>query len=131
MIISLCSPAAVIVGAGIGVTPCSSIMRGAVNYRWKKGYPPNTIYFYWVARMSDVVFFKWLMVMLPELKAKELVHNEYYAGERGKVEGIRARIEELRRAMGGANGPPGPPPPLALGWVETRTPTGQVYYSNE
>ena len=25
-----------LVGAGIGVTPCASIMKGVVNYRWKK-----------------------------------------------------------------------------------------------
>ena len=31
-----CYDSAIVVGAGIGVTPCSSIMRGVVNYRWKK-----------------------------------------------------------------------------------------------
>ena len=32
--------AAMLVGAGIGVTPCASIMKGIVNYRWKKGFTP-------------------------------------------------------------------------------------------
>ena len=44
-----CYDTAIIVGAGIGVTPCSSIMRGVINYRWKKGFSPNTLYFFWVA----------------------------------------------------------------------------------
>ena len=42
---------ALIVGAGIGVTPCASIMKGIVNYRWKKGFKPKNLYFFWVARL--------------------------------------------------------------------------------
>ena len=72
---------ALIVGAGIGVTPCASIMKGIVNYRWKKGFTPNNLHFFWVARLSDLTTFKWLLVMLPELKAQQLVHNEYYGGD--------------------------------------------------
>ena len=128
-----CYDTAMIVGAGIGVTPCSSIMRGVVNYRWKKGYSPNTIYFFFVARMSDLVYFRWLMVMLPELKAKELVHNEYYAGDKQRADEIRTRIEQLARAMKGDGDKKAPEPPgvLPAGWVESRTPTGQLYYFNE
>ena len=58
----------VLVGAGIGVTPCASIMKGVVNYRWKKGFEPNNLHFFWVARLTDLTTFKWLLVMLPELK---------------------------------------------------------------
>ena len=72
-----------IVGAGIGVTPCASIMKGVVGYRWKKGFTPNHLHFFWVARLTDLRTFKWLLVMLPELKAQELVHNEYYGGDEG------------------------------------------------
>jgi len=127
-----CYNTAMIVGAGIGVTPCSSIMRGVINYRWKKGYPPNTIYFFWVARLSDLVYFKWLLVMLPELKANELVHNEYYAGDgdKSRVDGIRARMAELKAKLG-AEKQSAPPPTLPPGWTETRTPAGQLYYVNQ
>ena len=125
-----CYNTAMIVGAGIGVTPCSSIMRGVVNYRWKKGYSPNTLYFFWVARLTDLVYFKWLLVMLPELKAKELVHNEYYAGDKERAEGIRKRLDVLTKQRDGGKGP-GPPSALPPGWTETRTATGQVYYFNQ
>ena len=124
-----CYNTAIIVGAGIGVTPCSSIMRGIVNYRWKKGFSPNTLYFFWVARLSDLALFKWLIVMLPELKAKELVHNEYYGGDTTRTDGIHARLEQLKKTTGA--GTPVPPPALAPGWTETRTPAGEVYYVNE
>ena len=53
---------ALIVGAGIGVTPCASIMKGIVNYRWKKGFKPKNLYFFWVARLTDLTLFKWLVV---------------------------------------------------------------------
>ena len=59
-----------LVGAGIGVTPCASIMKGVVGYRWKKGFTPNNLHFFWVARLTDLTTFKWLLVMLPELKAQ-------------------------------------------------------------
>jgi len=129
-----CYDTAIIVGAGIGVTPCSSIMRGVINYRWKKGFSPNTLYFFWVARLTDLVYFKWLLVMLPELKAKELVHNEYYAGDKERADGIRARIEVLKKKLKESEGADkkGPPPPAKLpaGWEESRTPTGEIYYYN-
>jgi len=128
-----CYNSAMVVGAGIGVTPCSSIMRGVVNYRWKKGYTPNNLYFYWVARLSDLTTFKWLLVMLPELKATELVHNEYYAAEGQRADELRGRLAELKKARSkdSKEKPPAPPPALPPGWVETRAPGGQVYYVNQ
>ena len=72
--------------------------------------------------------------MLPELKAKELVHNEYYAGDKERADGIRARIEVLKKAIKESEGADkkGPPPPAKLpaGWEESRTPTGDIYYYN-
>lgn len=120
-----CYNSAIVVGAGIGVTPCSSIMRGVVNYRWKKGYTPNNLYFFWVARLTDLTTFKWLLVMLPELKANELVHNEYYAAEGQRADDIRHRLHELQ-AERGKGATPIAPPQLPAGWMETRTPSGQV-----
>ena len=123
-----------IVGAGIGVTPCSSIMRGIVKYRWKKNFQPNTLYFFWVARLSDLVYFHWLLMMLPELKADEGLHNEYYGSDPQRIEALRRRIEELRLQISGKDGKapaPVPPPALPAGWAESRTPTGDVYYVNQ
>ena len=95
-----CYNTAMIVGAGIGVTPCSSIMRGVVRYRWKKGYTPNNLYFFWVARLSDLNYFKWLLVMLPDLKAQELIHNEYYKTDSSS--GGRQRRLEITLYLTGA-----------------------------
>ncbi len=39
-----------LVGAGIGMTPCASILRGALKYRWRKGHNPKTLQFFWTLR---------------------------------------------------------------------------------
>ena len=115
-----------IVGAGIGVTPCASIMKGVVGYRWKKGFTPNHLHFFWVARLTDLTTFKWLLVMLPELKAQELVHNEYYGGDEGQRGGLEQRALDLNKriAKGGA-----PSDALPPGWKEEKS-GGQTYYIN-
>ena len=118
-----------LVGAGIGVTPCASIMKGVVGYRWeaanlrdttlpllqpeftptllppprwKKGFTPNNLHFFWVARLTDLTTFKWLLVMLPELKAQQLVHNQYYGGDEAEQAQLRSRAGELNREVEGA-----------------------------
>jgi hypothetical protein len=70
----------VLIGAGIGVTPCASIMKGIVNYRWKKGFSPTHLHFYCVARKDDLRTFPWLLLVLPELKAAQLRHNRTPCG---------------------------------------------------
>eukprot|EP00966_Prymnesium_polylepis_P049906 1155075-Prymnesium_polylepis.1 len=64
-------------------------MKGVVNYRWKKGFKPSNLHFFWVARKSDLATFKWLLLMLPELKAQQIVHNEYYGGDAERREALR------------------------------------------
>ena len=51
-----------LVGAGIGVTPCASILKGVINFRWKKGFTPNNLHFFWVARLADLTTFKCVRV---------------------------------------------------------------------
>ena len=118
----------VLVGAGIGVTPCASIMKGIVNYRWKKGFSPNALHFFWVARLSDLTTFKWLLVMLPELKAQELVHNEYYGGDEDARQGLEKRAGDIQKAITNAGKPPDNK--LPEGWTE-QTQSGQVWYTNK
>jgi len=122
-----------LVGAGIGVTPCASIMKGVVNYRWKKGFSPRNLHFFWVARLTDLTTFKWLLVTLPELKAQQLVHNDYYGGDEAKRSQLKTRISQLAGEItADENGSkqPGPPAPLPAGWAESRTQNGQLYYFN-
>ena len=117
-----------LVGAGIGVTPCASIMKGVVNYRWKKGFIPNNLHFFWVARISDLTTFKWLLVMLPELKAQELVHNEYYGGNQSERKMLQKRAADLHKRASSADVPSDELPP---GWSETKDPgSGRAYYTN-
>ena len=120
--------AAMLVGAGIGVTPCASIMKGVVGYRWKKGFRPDNLHFFWVARLSDLTTFKWLLVMLPELKAQELVHNEYYGGNQAERKMLQKRAADLHKKASSADAPSAELPP---GWTESKDPgSGQTYYMN-
>eukprot|EP00316_Scyphosphaera_apsteinii_P000366 CAMPEP_0119303326 /NCGR_PEP_ID=MMETSP1333-20130426/4778_1 /TAXON_ID=418940 /ORGANISM="Scyphosphaera apsteinii, Strain RCC1455" /LENGTH=1066 /DNA_ID=CAMNT_0007305975 /DNA_START=248 /DNA_END=3448 /DNA_ORIENTATION=- len=125
---------AIIVGAGIGVTPCSSIMKGVVNYRWKKGYTPNNLHFFWVARLTDLTTFKWLLVQLPELKAQELVHNDFYGGDKDRRQALIKQLEGARKQLKELNadskGEIAAPPALPPGWAESRTAKGDQYYYN-
>ena len=122
---------AMLVGAGIGVTPCASIMKGIVNYRWKKGFQPCHLHFFWVARLSDLTTFKWLLLMLPDLKRQQLVHNEYYGGTSGEqMAQLTVKLRDLKKAVEKDPSKPPPPAQLPAGWQETRTPTGELYYYN-
>ena len=126
-----CYNTALVVGAGIGVTPCASIMKGVVNFRWKKGFSPNNLHFYWVARLSDLTSFKWLLVMLPELKAAELAHNDFYGGDRARCKELMKQIDKLKSELPSSSATPKKPAALPKGWAESRTPAGQLYYFNE
>ena len=126
-----------LVGAGIGVTPCASILKGVINYRWKKGFTPHNLHFFWVARLSDLTTFKWLLLMLPELKRLQLVHNQYYAQDHSEASRkmLKNRLRNLQAQMENnkadpANALKGIPPSMPPGWEEAHTPEGQLYYFN-
>ena len=96
----------VLVGAGIGVTPCASILKGVINYRWKKGFMPRHFHFYWVARKSDLHMFKWLVTILPEIKAAQLRHNKDQIDGDPTVEinQLNQRVKALEREFSQLNG---------------------------
>ena len=119
-----------LVGAGIGVTPCASIMKGIVNYRWKKGFTPSNLHFYWVARRSDLTTFRWLMMILPELKAQQLKHNEYYGGDSARKAELAGTVQTLSKELAESSAALQKAEPLPPGWVEQRTPEGKPYYWN-
>lgn len=56
-----------LVGAGIGLTPCASILTALAKYRWKKNYPPEIVHFYWIVRHNEIESFQWLVHLLTEL----------------------------------------------------------------
>jgi NADPH oxidase len=61
---------AMVVGAGIGMTPCASILRGIVLYRWKRDFFPECLNFYWTCRHSDVNSFQWFVLLLTKMDNK-------------------------------------------------------------
>jgi hypothetical protein len=60
------------IGAGIGLTPSCSILRSVLKYKWKKGWKPALLRFYWVVRQSEIDSFLWFLEQLIQLE-KEIV----------------------------------------------------------
>lgn len=74
-----------LIGAGIGLTPCASILCALTKYRWKKNYNPEIVHFYWVVRQNEMDSFQWLVHMLTDLsyelrksKANNQIDKSYY-----------------------------------------------------
>lgn len=74
-----------LIGAGIGLTPCVSILTSLTKYRWKKNFNPELLHFYWIIRQSEVESFQWLVHMLTELsyelkraRAANQIERRYY-----------------------------------------------------
>ncbi len=74
-----------LVGAGIGLTPCVSILTALTRYRWTRNFNPDIVHFYWVVRQNEVSSFQWLFHSLTEmqysLKRSRIngqIENRYY-----------------------------------------------------
>lgn len=63
-------PEVMLVGAGIGLTPSSSILKAICRHKWKKGFLPHVIYFYWVVRQDEIESFRWFVNILVELEKR-------------------------------------------------------------
>lgn len=61
---------AMIIGAGIGLTPVSSIMKAVLRQKWKLGFFPHRVHFYWIVRHSEVDSFTWFIKLLFELMCR-------------------------------------------------------------
>lgn len=59
-----------LVGAGIGLTPSASIIRAILRHKWRKGFKPEIIHFYWIVRQSEIASFQWFVQLLTELQAQ-------------------------------------------------------------
>ena len=64
-----------LVGAGIGMTPCASILTSLIKYKWKKGHESEILHFYWIVRYDEVDSFQWFVHLLTELSF-ELKRNK-------------------------------------------------------
>jgi hypothetical protein len=70
-------------GAGIGLTPCMSILTAltkyhcpppspshlltSARYRWRKNFTPEILHFYWVVRHNEIESFQWIVHALAGL----------------------------------------------------------------
>jgi len=69
-----------LIGAGIGLTPCASILTALLRYRWKKNFYPEILHFYWMVRQDDVDSFQWLVHLLTDLS-----HETKHAREQKQI----------------------------------------------
>jgi NADPH oxidase len=56
-----------LVGAGIGLTPCSSILTSLLKYKWKKNHPTEILHFFWVVKYDELESFQWFVHLLTEI----------------------------------------------------------------
>ena len=40
-----------LVGGGIGLTPCASIITALIRHRWRRGASPEILHLYWIVRI--------------------------------------------------------------------------------
>jgi hypothetical protein len=74
-----------LIGAGIGLTPCVSILTSLTKYRWKKNFNPELLHFYWIVRHNEVESFQWLVHLLTDLsfelkraRLNQQIERRYY-----------------------------------------------------
>jgi len=74
-----------LIGAGIGLTPCASILSALAKYRWMKNFSPEILHFYWIVRQNEVDSFQWFVHMLTEIsydvlrsRDASLIDRRYY-----------------------------------------------------
>jgi len=66
-----------VIGAGIGMTPCASVLSAMLKYRWRFGQPPEKLHFYWIVQHGEVDAFQWFLHLITEL---EHIHFKQRSG---------------------------------------------------
>lgn len=74
-----------LVGAGIGLTPCASILASLIKYKWKKNHSTEILHFFWVVRYDELDSFQWFIHLLTEIsfelkrnKENHQIDKQYY-----------------------------------------------------
>ncbi|GMI05932.1 hypothetical protein TrVE_jg417 [Triparma verrucosa] len=96
-----------IIGAGIGLTPCASILTSMLRYKWKKNFNPEILHFYWMVRQSDVDSFQWLIHLITDLehglkydREQKQIGPQYYCEINIYITGAKKEpvpVKELRQ----------------------------------
>jgi NADPH oxidase len=63
-----------VVGAGIGLTPCASILRAVTKYKWKRGFYPELLHLYWIVPQGELPAFQWFIAYLVDVE-RELAED--------------------------------------------------------
>lgn len=79
-----------VVGAGIGMTPCASILRGTLLYKWKRDFYPESLYFFWTVRHSELGSFQWFVSLITKLMTKHAMNKQ--AGNIGAKNNVQIHI---------------------------------------
>ncbi|KAH8045434.1 oxidoreductase [Aureococcus anophagefferens] len=75
-----------VVGAGIGMTPCASVLTAMLKYRWRAGFKPEILHFYWVVAHGDVPAFEWFVHRVADrAEVADLEYDLYRGREAGAV----------------------------------------------
>ena len=77
---------AMVIGAGIGMTPCASVLTALLRYQWRRAVStPEILHFYWVVAQQDVPSFEWFVHKIADLqyelllqRAAKTVARRYY-----------------------------------------------------
>jgi len=59
-----------LVGSGIGLTPSAAVLSSVTRYKWKKGFSPETLRFYWVVRWTELDSFDWFIDLLMQIELR-------------------------------------------------------------
>lgn len=75
-----------VVGAGIGLTPCIAILTSMIRYRWRRNFNPEILHYYWLVRHNEIHAYQWHVHLLANLnyelkRAKKLglISPRFYA----------------------------------------------------
>ena len=79
-----------VVGAGIGMTPCASVLSAQLKYRWKYGLPPEKLHFYWIVQHGEIDAFQWFIHLMADLE-----HEHLKQRTRGNAKDWNARYIEI------------------------------------
>lgn len=58
-----------LIGSGIGLTPSSAIVQAILRHKWRRGYSPEVLHFFWIVRHSEIRSFRWFIEILSKLES--------------------------------------------------------------
>ncbi|CAK9104160.1 Superoxide-generating NADPH oxidase heavy chain subunit A (NADPH oxidase A) (Superoxide-generating NADPH oxidase flavocytochrome A) [Durusdinium trenchii] len=81
-------------GSGIGLTPSAAILSAVTRHKWKKGFMPRSLRFYWIVRHSEVDSFDWFIELLADISKR--VYSDRLAGAIGQQHRLAINIYVTR-----------------------------------